>query len=326
MLRPIFDIRFTSKATGAELFFDYVHEVEIVSTWKDLTKTAKILLPRNLKLKDKSLKEVLKVGDKVVVQLGYDVELNEEFTGYIARVEPNIPVVIYCEDEMWQLKKGTITKHWVGAKLSQIIKDIIPGTIPTDISDVYIGDFKAEKATPAQILKAIHEGFGLSAYFRKGKLCVGLPYPTQWAADETKKVKLHFQRDIPHDGNKLEYRNAEDIKLKVEAKWYSPNGKVATIAVGDSDGEVHTLSFFASEFPLKDLKEHAEREMKKIKVDGYKGGLLCFGKPYCEHGYVAQLEDDEYPERAGSYFIDKTVVKSGINGFRRTLDIGGRAA
>lgn len=104
---------------------NFVNDCEIVSTWKNLTMTAKLVLPRNIYVKtehgvinwiDQSsyipvegndTPPILLRGDRVSINLGYfGYQMNEEFNGYITKVNPKKPMELECEDNMWLLKQA----------------------------------------------------------------------------------------------------------------------------------------------------------------------------------------------------------------------------
>ena len=90
MLRLNSKITFTSKATGDEIVFDFVNNVEINTSYENLTDTAKITLPRKLNFDGKPIvvgvTSLFKRGDKVKIELGYFPNLRTVFNGYIGLI------------------------------------------------------------------------------------------------------------------------------------------------------------------------------------------------------------------------------------------------
>ena len=87
--------------------------------------TAKLVLPRNVYVKteqglvnwiDQSsyipvagndTPPILLRGDRISINLGYfGHQMNEEFNGYIAKINPSKPMELECEDNMWLLKQA----------------------------------------------------------------------------------------------------------------------------------------------------------------------------------------------------------------------------
>jgi hypothetical protein len=295
--------------------FDYVNQVEIKSSWQNMSDTAMITLPRKLKLKDKSIKDLIKKGDKVSIQLGYNGEFNHEFSGFVSRIEPNVPVVIHCEDQMWKLKQTTFNKSYTSVTLKQLLKDIAPD-YSIHAADVDLGPFSIKNVSATIVLQKLKETYGLVSYFRGHELNSGIAYPLN-----PKQVKYDFQKNIID--NNLEYLTKEDSKIKVTAVSQLGGNKKIEVHLGDADGEHRTLHYY--KLTKEELTKRAQSEIGKLKVDGYKGNIVTFGRPYCQHGYVAVFTDNEYPEHAGKYFIDSVETRFGVDGFRRIIKIGGQA-
>src|SRR5689334_10395974 len=93
---------------GSLVFTNQVNRVVIEESWKNITQTATIKLPRFEKLVGDSNYKI-KVGDRVVIQLGYDDVLLTEFEGYVSSRSFNSPLEFMCEDEMWKQKQRTVT-------------------------------------------------------------------------------------------------------------------------------------------------------------------------------------------------------------------------
>lgn len=309
------------RITVGRLVFDYVADVEIKHSWNELTDTAIITLPRGLKLKNKAqrLDELIKSGDKVRIELGYLPKFTLEFEGYVARIKPGVPVVLECEDETYMLRRSNYTKGWESVKLKEVISFIAPG-YKTDVLDADLGAFRINKANACKVLDFIKDTYGISSFFRGKTLVVGFPYP-----NEAKKVKYSFNGP---NGNiaesDLQFRKKEDVRLLVKAISKMPDNKEISVEIGDDGGDVRTLHV-GYNIPKSELKRRAESEIDKIKVDGYTGSITGFGIPYAEHGDIAVLYDDEYPERQGEYYIDAVTITAGINGYRRICEIGKRA-
>lgn len=103
-------------------------DVKIESSWQSLTGTAEITIPRRVKDFDRmNVTEWFREGDPVEIYLGYDGNLVSEFTGYLAKVRVGIPLVLSLEDEMYQLKRKTVSVSYQNATLKQLLNAIAPG-------------------------------------------------------------------------------------------------------------------------------------------------------------------------------------------------------
>lgn len=310
MLNPICNITFTNGDQYLE--FPFVTGVEIEQSRKNLTTTCKIIMPRKMKVLNGDINHFFKRGTKVVVQLGYAPELRTEFTGYIARVGAKVPVEIFCEDEMWNLKQNTITKAYKKVSLKQLIGDIYTG--PTRLADLNLGGFVIKDQSTAQVLEALKK-FALQAYFDiDGVLVVDFAGATKNKVDE---VLYDFNTNIID--NDLEYSRKEDIRIRCKGISKLPSGKKLEFYWGDKDGDLRTLNYV--NLDQKDLEKIVKKEIDKLKQDGFKNGFTAFGIPYCKPGYAAILTDAEYPERNGSYLVEAVSVSFGVDGFRRKITL-----
>lgn len=136
MHRLLSKITITQVATAAypqrnKIFVvKFINDVQIVSTWQNLTDTCQLILPKKIYVSDQFGKRVnwlgqstigsdttpplILRGDKVNIQLGYNyptktlsevIVMNNEFDGYVSEINPKLPITLLCEDRMFQLKQ-----------------------------------------------------------------------------------------------------------------------------------------------------------------------------------------------------------------------------
>ncbi|MGE0635985.1 MAG: hypothetical protein AB7P01_06070 [Bacteroidia bacterium] len=310
-------LRLTCSLTLGNLLFPYVVSVEHEATWQRLTDTCTIELPRKLydrEFKNRALKDMLKIGGKVNIELGYNDRNDTVFSGFIRQVNPIIPVKIACEDAMWNLKQNNVTHQFPpGTKLKTIIEHIAPG-VPNKVLDVDIGKYTIpEEWSAAKVLEDLKSSWGLQSFFRDGKLQVGLQYDPDYAVTKP----FNFEQNII--SHSLEFFTKENIRLNVEAISIGKDNKKTTVQVGDERGEKRTMHFY--NLSTTELKAAAERELSRLKYDGYRGSFTTFGKPFVRHGDIVQLTDPTY-DRSGKYWVDKVVRKFGTGGYRQEITLG----
>jgi hypothetical protein len=312
----------------------FANEVEIRSDWREMTDTATIkiakkILVRGLDLEEKNIIDVIKTGDRVEIRIGYDGNNITRFKGYVARsVMPTMPLMIQCEDEMWNLKRMPVqTRTFANHKLEDVIKYACPG-YKYDLLNTSLGtNYVVRTGTAAGTLMDIEKTFGLKSFFRmvngEPVLVVGKPYGS---ADllTAAPVKYHFQKNVKE--NSLQYMRADDVRIKVRAICKVVKGKDLKVEVGDPDGGIRTVHYMnVSEATLR---KNAEADLKKFKVDGYSGDIVGFGLPKgVLHGLIAELIDEQYELRGASdrYHIDAVTDNFGTNGYEVTATIGWRA-
>ncbi len=307
--------------TIGEYIFRHVAEVKITSSRTALSVITTIKLPQ--KYDGKYLAAYIQPGDKVAIKLGYKPELKTEFTGYVVEVNPNIPVEIKCEDEMYNLKRRhPKAKTFVSATLKDVLAYMVPGA-RLEVPVINLTNFKLDgKGSVAYALKKIKEAYGLDIYYRNGKLFAGLAY-TDSEAIKAGTVIYNLQKNVINP--RLNWRKVSDVRLKVKAISILPDNKTLTYTAGDEDGALITRHFYNLTTEAE-LKVQAEQTLKHNKYNGFEGSLLAFGRPFSVHGQVAEIIDPRFDSRKGRHFIDKTIVTFGTQGFRREVFIGRKAS
>ena len=319
---------------GKEYTLDSFASLEITSSWKHLGEMATIKLGRLRGQLNKQLAE----GDQVEIRLGYDGVLHTEFVGYIARLLPNQPFEIRCLDEVYHLQRTNINQSWKETTLKEVIETTTQGQgqgldiqFAAEIPEVMLKPFRVANASAAKVLQKLKSEYGLAIYFRGGKslLYVGLPYSEDVGAafpQLDSPVVYDLQKNVM--ATELEYRWAENVKVKLKAVSILKNNKKLEVTVG-SDEEGAELRTWISPEPIDDkatLKKIAEEKVQLYRYSGYKGGIKTLGIPFIAHSTRCKIKDAAYPEREGSYFVDEvktTVTKTG--GFKRTVKIGRKA-
>lgn len=301
---------------GKYQFTDRVNSVSIEQSWKELAQTATIRLPNIKRLLEKEIV----VGDPVLIQLGYNDNLVEEFRGFVSGINPGSPVEFECMDEMWNLKQqSNITKAWKSTTVKEVLKYLVPGAT-LDVPDITLSPFRIDKINTFEALKKLKESYNLVIYFRDGKLFCGLAYQ-----EDAGEVKYRLSGKTANCLiGELKFKKSTDVKIKVNAISLLPNNTSISVDAGDTDGELRTLHFY--NLTKDELKKQAEEKINLLKFDGYRGSLIGFGLPFAKFGMTAHLFDDNYPEREGIYFIDSVKTTYSVQaGYRRVVTLGRKA-
>ncbi len=236
---------FCCKIKIGTLEFDAFSKVEIKKTWKKFTDTAKIALPKNYYYRDgdklkpvKRIGDFIKIGDEVVIQLGYNTQLFTEFKGYVSRsAKVGIPYEIDCEDEMWQLKKKEVSVSIEDATVRQIIEKAAPG-YELDCIDEFFGDFSMVNTTPVLIFNELKRRAGIHTFFRydketdKIRLVCGKIYTDQ----KLPKKQPYYAYGHNIIDASLRYVTKEDARLKIYGSSVQANGSVVRAEVGENGG------------------------------------------------------------------------------------------
>jgi hypothetical protein len=318
-------VRLNCEITIGGKVFTRVNSVKIEQSVKTLEDKATIILPASARLRkdrevtDVETAKVFKQGDLVVIKLGYDDELKEEFRGYVNKVHPNLPTEVECLDATYLLRKKNLQKSFKSVSLKGLLDFILEGTgigYDGEIPTIQFQNFYFKNTTAAAALQKIKDDYGLVVAFTKfDKLFVGL-------AEKNDNVLVKYRYGANVVEQKLEFINADDIRLKAKViHWRKNNTKTTSKDVGDSDGEQRTLYFY--NLPdNEDLNKIALRELNKLKFTGYKGSIVGFLTPNVAVGNVVVYDDPRYPERSGKYLVNKVVTTFGTSGARREVTLG----
>lgn len=353
LYNPMFSLRDSLKIQiGSLQPIDFVHQLEIKSTWQKFTDTCTITMPRKIRVLQagavKDLPDLISVGDQVSISYGYDGELRPEFSGYVSAIKPGAPFQIECEDQMWLLKRKPMSKAFRAVTLRQLLQYVLEenelGSIKIhELGELSLGKYTITKATGAQVFDALKSQFGIRCFFRQGVLVAGDPYQATGNPVEHKYCFSGQKGNII--SSDLAYTLADDVAIRFHGISYLKGGKKIEVDEGGSTktgklkGETgQTVNAFSKGVPAGELRTisaiglneaqlraFVQSEAKRLRFDGYKGGLTSFGLPAAEHGDIAVLSDPDYPEREGSYFIDEVVKTFGVGGSRRVIKLGPKA-
>ena len=186
-----------------------INDVKIKSSFKTLTDTCEIIVPRfdqwimkddrnvnNYSIFDPTAEAenlVFGVGNVVRVFIGYDYgERNPYgeklmFHGYISEVTPTSPIKIKLEDAMWRLKQKTINKVYKPTggrkevRLEDFIHEILEGTgveLGESVltKEITFGEkVSFRNSTVARVMDDIKKR-GLSVFMELGRLIIGRTY------------------------------------------------------------------------------------------------------------------------------------------------------
>lgn len=303
--------------------FTALNECVVVEDTTTLTDTCTLTLPHNIKWEgyvSTNNKSPIKRGDKVVVKLGYDDKPITRFTGYVRSVDAKTPVTIKCEDGMFLLKREKAEpKAFKNASLKEVVMHLLKGTnIDFKLIDdnIKVGNWRITKANVSEELQELKEKMMLSSYFRmiddKNVLYIGLAYPL----DNRKKLRFKHAKNIITES--FEYRNKEDIKVKVEAQSFDKKHKKTTYEIGDKDGEL--IKIRIDGLTENELEKYAKQVIERYKKSGFKGSFETFGVPEVSKCDMVDITASD--GNRGTYLVKKNEIKFGVNGYRQNIELG----
>lgn len=300
-------------------------QIQIRKSSKSVGDSATIVLGSFRKQEGPNVRpqDKIKEGMAVTIQLGYGGESNlkTEFVGFVKSVNPNVPMVIECEDYIYKLRRKYVKEEAAFANgttlkdlLSFIVKDTGISLITDTIPEISFDKFRLDY-TAAGALERFCQEYGLLAYFRGNRLYCGFRYLEKPA----RRVRLAM--DVNVVATNLAWRTTSESRVRVKAVRVLPDGTRKTYNVGPEDGELITLTFhnLASDQSLVDI---ARQEIQKRSYIGYEGTITTLGLPLIDHGDSIVLVDPDFPGRNGTYHSESVVIDWGQSGFRRTVTLG----
>jgi hypothetical protein len=293
----------TSNIEIGKYRFKGVVECEVISSWENLTDTAKITIPKRVEWDGENVftgaSPIIKKDTPLSISFGLDGKNSQWFKGYITQLHSGIPIVLDCQDEMWQLKKGEFTKSYEKVTLKQLLKDMLPKTMEYEIvADYDLGQWRITKATPAQVLEKLSKDYFIRFWFRDGVLYAGL-------AIIPKLQKFHKIKYVI--SNQLEYIRKDDVKLLLKGVIMMPDNKKVEVEIGDKDGEIRTYHKY--NISESEMKRFLTQELETLKYDGFRGSFETFILPDIRHGDIVILPKIYDLEDDGRYLVKK-VTKS----------------
>lgn len=323
----VFCIKITIESADnqSKKVFEAASEIDIEKTWRKFTDTAIVKMPKgvfyqvgNTMFPIESIKELFKTGDLIKIELGYNRELKTEFEGYIARIQPTIPVEFHCEDEMYKMKRNNVSIHIEDATVKQILQAAAPG-YEVECADEIYGDFSMSETTSAKVFDELKKKAGLYTFFRGKRLICGLQYSDDKLP--TAIPQFEFGRNIID--NSLEYISPEDCKLKIYGKSIQRDGSVISYDKGDEGGDI--IRYNHKFITKKDLKSIIDKQYDTAKTKGgYAGTVTSFGFPVVEHGQTIRVLDPGiYEKRDSEHYIDEVKIEVSVSGgYRRISTVG----
>jgi hypothetical protein len=310
-----------------DLQFNRCSSIKIDESIEVLTNTAQIVLPREFRnatdpvgkfvnISGKSILDFMKRGDSIKIEFGYDGDLQTEFQGYISRIGAETPLVLECEDEMFQLKKAPkVTKFIKTGKLIDILKAVVPSKYTIECNaDYTIGKWLIDSATPYNVLEELREKAGIRAYFKNPTtLCVGM-------AIDFKPETIHvynFSENVRRDSSLKFMESIKPYYLTVESK--QANGTVLTLSKGEKGGNETNVQLWPN-MTKTELQKWLDARFEVAVLDGFDGSLNGWCYPRTKAGESVQIYRPYYKDRHqdGRYFISSvTKTVTGSEGIKR---------
>lgn len=308
-----------ARITVGNVVFNNVNKVEITESVKELGDKAIVVLPRNYKkLAGKSVLDYIKTGNPVKIDLGYNGQYFEEFSGFLGEIESSAPLILHVDDAFYPLKRNNFTKAWETISLREVLQYIAPDyTIACP--DVNLGTFQISNASSYRVIRELQQQYGFYSFIRGTTLTCQFAYDVRGTGNQfTYALYSSNQLRMNVKKNDLKYHRAEDVKVRIRAISNQRNGKKLKYEVGSEGNQssLRTLNF--GPLSMDELKEVANKWYNKLSFDGYSGSITGFAYPRTHAGDTLTIVDEEEPEREGRYLVEKTIIRYDLtNGYER---------
>lgn len=291
-------------------------DCRIESSWQSLTDTAEITIPRKVKDFDRmKVSEWFREGDPIEIWLGYNGNLELEYSGYINKVPAGIPLVINCEDEMYKLKRQTVSISKSNCTLRELLESLAPGYSIECNETELIGDVRYSKMASSQILEDLKKK-GINSWF-EGKVL----YAFGKSKGELEPVDVTLEKTA---GESLKQKAIEDTMVIISL--IRKKGKKLKVEFGDEGaGKRLTKEISGITISEADMKQEAERIYKDAKQPGLDGDVTLFGIPRVQHGMKMNLNSVLYPEKDGVYYIDAVTKEFNHQNYTQACKLGDQA-
>jgi hypothetical protein len=326
----LFYLNMNCRVEIGDVRLENVESFQISESVDELSDTAMVRIPRNWKsLQGKPILRMIKTGDPIRIEAGYNDNYYLEFKGYVREIEAdNTPITLHCEDEMYLLKQNIKTKTYNSAMLRQVLSDIMPTGTTIICPELSVGKMEINAST-FTALNQIREDYGLYSRYdsEKKELRVSLrdinnPEDGGKIHSLTINADAYSVTDNFCKSNELRYKRKEDFKLQVEVSAVLPTGKKIKIVEGSLESDANKISFnYAGKHSEAELKKIAQSLYNKRSYDGFTGSITSFGQPRIHAGDILEIADRENNYDSAKYFIEKVTINYGSGGFERKCEI-----
>ena len=302
-----------------------LESVSIVRSVEQLSDTATIVLPGTVFNKALNIESQIARGDRVVVELGYDGVLVNEFEGYLESIQTDdSSIKLMCEDPIFLYRVGLENIELPSVSLKSLLNHVnaevskyYPDEKAFELACDY--DFKYDKfvianMTGYDVLKKVQEEAKPNIYLKNRTLHVHPQYIQVFG-------KQFYNFAVNIESSDLKYKQAEDRRLLVTVESKDKKGKVIKAEAGKHGGDKMHLKV-AGITEVASLKRMAEEALAQKVYTGYEGSFTSWLIPYCDSGYKVRIRDTDYEFKNGMYYVLEVKVDFSKDGGKRTIKIG----
>ena len=302
-----------------------VESIEINCSVENLTDSATIKLPSTVYNRYIDELENIRRDMPITISLGYNGNMNKEFSGYIRSVEREPSgLIINCQDEIYlfnqtQMKDDNYKNISVKDLLNTVIKAVQPDLKLNCVYDFSFDKFSISNATALDVLKAIQNECKCMMYIKNGVFNVTPPYTI---TQSTKTVKYDTSINVMQEGYSLKYKDKEDRKLKVVVKGKDKDGnEIENDKMGEAGGDTTTFDYKG--IATKEMLNSIAQNIYSAKsYSGFEGSFQAWFLPLITKGDTIDYSDSDAPNRNGKYFVNSVATTCSSGGITRKITIG----
>ena len=293
---------------------------EVFSSVDNLADTATIVLPEAIMNEVLNFENKIARGTSVLIQFGYNQELQTEFTGFIRDITVNdSSLKILCEDSLFLFRKSVPNAELKTTTLKAIAQYIIDNVDPSfklDCTyDISYEKFTINQANGYDVLRKLQEETKANIYFDNEAKVLNIhpPYVKKGGT-----VFYSMQKNI--ENSSLEFKNRLDTKVEITIESTDVKGNVKKTTSGTTGGEQITLK--VGSVDDKSLQAIADAELLKRSAPRYEGTFDTWLVPMVKPTYSARIKDEDYPDKTAYYYVETVVTSISSTGGVRTVTPG----
>jgi len=295
-----------------------LQSVEIHKSVDLLADTAVVIVPGVVYNQSLDIEGKVKVGDPVIVKLGYDDNLVTEFEGYLQRIDTDDNSIIFnMEDGIYLTRKPVKDKQFGKTTVKEIAQYCLSEIGMKELDCTYnitYEKFVIKNANAYDVLKKLQDDTNANIYMKGNQLNIHPAY-----IEKGGDVCFDFAVNI--EKSDLKYRSKDDRKFEIVVEGIGLDGKKKTVTVGTTGGEKRTVKVF-NVMDDAALIQRGMEEMKYLVYDGYEGSITGWLIPYVEPTYSAHVYDKEYEYKTGSYYVVSVTTTFDESGGVRKVELG----
>ena len=295
--------------------------VTIRRSVESLCDTATIVVPATYLNRTLNLEQYLQEGETVSIDLGYNGNLQTEFEGYLQAVHTDDKsITIECEDSLYLFRKEVGNKEYKNITVKSLLQQIVQQvdgsfTVKCDYEFTY-DKFVCKDATAYDVLKKLQDETKANIYFSGTTLHV---HPQYSKIGNTQPVKYDFAVNI--EKSELKYKKDDERKYFIEVEGIKSDGTRVTVTTGKQGGDKRCIKVYGVTDRASLLKR-AQEELQTVVYTGFEGSFTGWLVPYCEPTFRIELNDEDYPEKKGQYYVIATETTFSSSGGQRKITIG----